>query len=135
MLPSASADGPYDIYIRGYIWDYAHNPVPGADVTVTTLNGETPIHSHTATSDQNGFYNTIFLASEWDVDCTIEVVAVFDGAPQGDNSATANLDHIQYVDVTFLFEIPQFSNMTGLLLTSGVLGAVGAVAVVWRKKR
>lgn len=134
-LPRVSADGPYPTYIRGYIWDSEHNPVPGADVTVTTKDGPTTIHTESTTSDQYGYYNTLFSETEWFVGCTIEVVATFDGMPQDGNSADAILDHIQYVDVTFLFEIPQFSNMTGLLLTSGFLGAVGAVAVVWRRKR
>ena len=134
LLPSQAAAGPQDITVRGYVWDSQHRDVEGADVVVNIKDGATIISTDSDTSDVNGFYSVMFLAADWSVGNTIEVIFTFE-SKQDTNWTTAVDAAIQYVNMTYDFEIPEFGSLLGLALAAVVLGVVGTAAVVlWKRK-
>lgn len=134
-VPTNASAGPWPLAIYGYIYDMYGDPVDGADVTVTILNGATPVSTHTDTSDGAGYYSTLFLSGEWEIGYDIEVVAVYMGsAPEMATGVAPDGNDIQ-VDVHFTFEIPEFGAEWGLLVAGVAVGAVAVVAVVWRRKQ
>lgn len=120
--------------VRGYVWDSEGRTVESADVTVNIKDGGSTIATYTETTNSAGFYSLTVDPADWDEGNTIETIASF-GGNQESNSTTATSAAIQYVNVTFTFEIPEFGSMTGLLVAGGLLGAVGVVALVYFRKR
>lgn len=120
--------------VRGFVWDSEGRAVEGADVVVTVKDGETERVSYSETTSSIGFYSLTVAPDKWDEGNTIEVVAEFNGKERP-NSTVATLSPLQWVNVTFTFEIPEFGGMTGLLVTGGLLGAVAVVALVYFRKR
>lgn len=120
--------------VRGFVWDSEGRAVEGAEVVVSIKDGETTRSSTSEPTDSIGFYSVSFAEECWDIGNTIEVIAEFDGKEEM-NSTGATSNTLQWVNVTFEFEIPEFGSMTGLLVTGGLLGAVAVVALVYFRKR
>lgn len=135
--PSAAADD-HPMNVRGYVYNNVGIKVANADVTVTMYNGGTPGVSKTDTSSSSplGYFSVDFAVGDWATGNTIWVIVVYQGAPQGDNhTAIANGNYMYtWENFTSPYEIPQFGNTTGLLLTAGLVGVIAAVAVVWIRK-
>jgi len=137
VVPGASAaPATHPTQIRGYIWDSAHRPVSGAFVTVQSLNGTTVLDTKTDTTDATGYYAVDFLDGKWDTgpDGNFTIIATCPSGQDG-NFRPAVDRNIIYLNVTYLFEIPEFGNTVGLLATAGILGGVAAVAVVCVRRR
>lgn len=134
LLPTQTSAGPQDMSVRGYVWDSEYRDVEGASVVINIKDGETVRSTDSDTSDANGFYSVMFAAAEWEVGDTIEVIFTFESR-QDTNWTTAIDATIQYVNMTFSFEIPEFGSLLGLALAAIALGVVGTAAVVvWKKK-
>ena len=139
ILPSASvADDNHTMNVRGYVYDDHGNKIANADVTVTMYDGETAGVSKTATSGASpkGYFSVNFASGEWATGNTILVVAQYKGGLQGSNDTAPPVDGANFYEwenVTLPYEISQFGNMTGLLVTAGLVGVVACVALVWRR--
>ena len=138
ILPRPSVAGEHPMNVRGYVFNNAGIKIANADVTVTMYNGGTPGVSLTDTTSSSplGYFSVDFPVGDWANGNTIWVVVVFEGVPQGDNHTAIADETYMYTweNFTSTFEIPQFGNATGLLLTVGLVGIVAAVAVVWIRK-
>jgi hypothetical protein len=121
--------------VRGYIWDDHGNLVEGADVTVNILaQSDSSVRATEAdTTLADGEYFVTFSLDEWDVDDMIEVIATYNTV-QEPNSTAATVSGLQWVNVSFDFEIPEFGSYLGLLIAGGAIGIVG-IAVVSMKRR
>jgi hypothetical protein len=106
-------------------------------------NGATPgvSKSETSSSSPLGFFSVEFASGEWATGNKILVTALYPGNLQGTNGTDAlplvivNGDNFfTWKNVTLPYDIPQFGNMNGLLLTAGLVGVVACVALVWRRK-
>jgi hypothetical protein len=139
ILPSASvADDNHTMQVRGYVYDDHGNKIANADVTVTMYNGLIPGVSKAATSSASpiGYFSVNFASGEWATGNTILVVAQHQGGLQGSNDTAPAVDGANFYEwenVTLPYEIPQFGNTTGLLVTAGLVGVVASVALVWRR--
>lgn len=125
--------------VRGYVYDSAGHKIANADVTVTMYNDTTKlsvVKTGTSSSSPLGYFSVDFAVGEWATGETITVVAQYQGGSQGVNgTATADGSNMyQQEDVHLTYEIPQFGNTTGLLVTAGLVGIVAAVALVWIRK-
>ncbi len=129
--------GPGPKSVRGYIWDNMGNRVEGAHVLVEIINpgnGQVKI-SDTFDSDSNGFYSVMFGPFDWEVGDTIKVTATYNSVPRS-NTTSADANAIQFVDVTFPFEIPQMGGgWLGLLVSGGAVAAVALVIMGMPKKK
>jgi len=132
MVPKAEA-ALFPTIVRGFVWDSAGTPVEGADVSVSTIQGVTTRGTYTDTTDANGFYSVTFPGAEWDVGDTIKTTATFSGN-QEDNETIAADAVVQWVNVTYTFEIPEFGSSLGLIAAGGMVGLVAVVVLVWRRK-
>lgn len=130
----AAADAPNPLSVRGYIYDSVGRTVEGAEVTVAMYNGMSMVSSHTDTSDDEGYYSTLFLVTEWEIGYTIVVIAVYEGNPESAPLTTAPDSTFIDIDVQFSFEIPEFGAEWGILVAGLAVGTVGVVALVWRRK-
>jgi hypothetical protein len=98
--PNASAAPIAPMDVKGYIYDESYDLVVGADVTVTTKDGDTVMASYPTTSDPEGYYKITFGMSEYDFGCTIEVTAT-DGVLANENTTVAVVDALwNWVNVT-----------------------------------
>jgi hypothetical protein len=120
--------------VRGFVWDSEGRTVEAADVTINIKDGGSTIATYTETTTSIGFYSLTVASEDWDVGNTIELIASF-GGNQDSNSTIATSAPIQYVNMTFTFEIPEFGSMAGFIVTGGLLGAVAVVALVYFRKR
>lgn len=132
---SSAATGPK--VVRGYAKDNAGRPIAGANITINIRYGPPPDGPIRATlydtSGSNGFYSANFSSFQWDVGNIIEVISTWHGV-QEDNYTSANLKPVQYVNVTYTFEIDEYgSGALGLLIAGGFVGAVAVVLLVRRK--
>ena len=136
-VPSASAaDDPK--YVRGYVRDTVGREVENVDVVVNIRAQATNLTRSTLTdqTDSNGFYSCFFTADKWDIGDLIEVIADYNG-DQRANYTTAidqNAPFIQYVNITYPYEIPEFMNTTGFLIAGGAIGLLAAVFLVVKKR-
>ena len=119
--------------VSGTVRDSEGTPAPDVSVTVNMKNGETVVSTKSETTDGNGEYSVIFLAAEWEIGYTIQVIATFH-AQQESNSTTAIDSFTHVVDVKFNFVIPDFGTEVGLIVAGGAIGLV-AVAVILRKRK
>jgi len=132
VAPGASAAPQTDqLQIRGYIWDYAHKPVSGAQVTVHSVNGTTVVDTQTDTTDATGYYSVNFMPGKWDTypGNHFEITATCPSGQGGNSTPTIDEPYL-WLNVTYVFEISEFGNAVGLLTTAGILGGVAAAAVV-----
>jgi len=137
VLPCASAaPGTFPKWVRGTIWDAAHRPVSGAQVTVQSINGTTVLDTQTDTTSAEGYYLVQFQAGKWDTRTGnhFNITATCPSG-QGYNTTTVDAENTQWLNVTYVFEIAEFGNTVGLLATAGILGGVAAVAVVCVRRR
>jgi preprotein translocase subunit SecG len=123
--------------VRGYVWDNMGNPVPSTPVTINILlqSDSSTRATSSVTTNSGGFFSHSFLGSEWDPGDTIQVIATYN-ADQRTNSTAATVDAIQYVNVTFPYEIPEFGpSWIGLIAAGGSVAVVGiALLVFWKRK-
>jgi len=125
--------------VRGYVWDKVGRAVEDADVTVNIrlASDDTVRSTMTETTDSVGWYSVTFGMSDWDIGDRIETIATYNSV-QEDNSTTAtssNIWPIQYLNVTFAFEIPQFGSTLGLVIAGGAVGMVAVVSLVVLRRR
>lgn len=129
-----SAAGPK--VIRGYTKDSAARPMEGTSVV---LEVRTPLDALRFTdstlTDENGFYSFTLSSfdGDWDDGDTFKIIATYSG-----NERTESLlddgEPIQWINVTFPFEIPQFGSLLGFGVAAGGIGLIAMVFVVKRKK-
>ena len=135
--PSAAADD-HPMNVRGYVYNNAGLKIANADVTVTINNTVLPGVSKTDTTSSTplGYFSVDFAVGEWATGNTVWVSVVYQGVPQGDNHTAIADGTYMYTweNFTSIYEIPQFGNTPGLLLTAGLVGVIAAVAVVWIRK-
>jgi hypothetical protein len=130
--PNASAAPIAPMEVKGYIYDESYDVVVGADVTVTTKDGETVKTSYEAVSDIGGYYKVTFGMAEYDFGCTIEVTAT-DGVLANTNTTVAVVDALwNWVNVTLIDEIPEFGGVSMVLIVSGIMVIF---VVVGRRRR
>jgi len=131
-VPAAvSADAPTPKWINGFVMDITGRHLPNANVSVTI---DSTTHSEQA--DEDGFYSLQFTPTEWTIGHTIQVVATYNEqqAVNDEDNATAGI--VQWVNVTFPYEIPQFGGSSaGLLLAGGFVAAVSLVLLTDRKRK
>jgi hypothetical protein len=123
--------------VRGWVWDDHGNPVKDIPVTINVrwASDDSIRSTYTATTSSVGFYSKSVLGADWDPGDSIEVIATY-GGDQRANTTTANLNPIQFVNVTFPYEIPEFGpSLLGLVAAGGSIGVVGVVLLVaWKRK-
>jgi hypothetical protein len=130
--PSAGAAPIATMDVKGYIYDESFDVVGGADVTVTTKDGETVIASYGAVSGVEGYYQVTFGLGEYDFGCTIVVTAT-DGVLANENTTVAVVDALwNWVNVTLIDEIPEFGGGAMVLTVSGIMVIF---VVVGRRRR
>jgi hypothetical protein len=138
MMLSASyaSAGPGPKAVRGYVKDNVGNELEGAHVLVEILIDSTTTvrTSDTYDSDSNGFYSVLFGAFDWEVGDTIKVTSTYNSNVEV-NSTTANDKAIQYVNITYPYEIPQFGGWIGLAITGGLVAAVALVIMGMPRKQ
>lgn len=119
--------------VRGYVWDSVGRDIEGASVLINIKDGESIVSSDSDTTDANGFYSVIFNDFEWDIGNTIEVISMYESSEEI-NSTVADDSFVQWVNVSYTFEIPQFGGGMGLLIAGGFLGAIAIASFTRRKK-
>jgi hypothetical protein len=123
--------------VRGTVWDNTGRPVPDTPITINILRqSDNSIRAtYTATTNSEGFYSKSVLAADWDAGDTIQVIATH-GADQRSNSSIANANPVQYVNVTFPYEIPEFGpGLMGILASGAAIMGVGvALLAFWKRK-
>ena len=134
MSGFASAAGPK--VIRGYTTDSADRPLEGTDVVLevwTPLN--TLRHTESIPSDENGFYSFTLSSfdGDWNDGDTFKIIATYSGN-QKTESELDNGSPLQWINVTFPFEIPQFGSLLGFGIAAGGIGLIAMVFVVKRRK-
>lgn len=138
MMFSASfaSAGPGPKAVRGYVWDNAGRPLNGAHVLVEILVDSTTTvrTSDTYDTGADGFYSVLFGNFDWELGDTIRVTATYN-SNQRTNSTTATSAPIQFVNVTFPFEISQFGDWVGLAISGGAVAAVALVIVGMPRRR
>ncbi len=137
FLPSTSIAASHSKIVRGYVHDQSARIVADAEVTVTMKNGATTVTTKTDTSDSTGFYSTTFLQNEWEIGYEIVVTAIYKSLEtSNDEPVFCNDAFVQYVNITFPYEIPELGNgFLGVLVTGLILGAVAVVALVVMRKK
>ena len=121
--------------IRGYVWDTAWNPVPGANVTVRMYNGPILVDTqYYDATELNGFYSVTFGFDKWNDGYTVQVTARY-GPYSAVNSTTAVEGMpFQWVNATLGFVIPELGSSLALVLTIGSISA-SVVVVAGRRRR
>ena len=135
MVPDATQAGTGPKIVRGYIWDSASNLIEGAEVTVSILaQSDLSVRAtYSETTGADGEYYLSFDPDDWFIGDTIQTVATYN-AVQETESTAATVDGVQWVNIQFEFEIPEFGSYLGLLIAGGAIGIVG-IAVVSTKRR
>jgi len=125
----SSADATHTKWIRGYVKDNVGNEISGASVAVT-IDSTT----HTDLTDGNGFYNTVFLSTEWTVGSSVSIV-VTKGSDQTTSSNVTDDTTIQWNNVTYPYEIPEQGSSFGLLLVGAFVGAIAVAMLTFRPRK
>ncbi len=137
LMAHTSSAGVWPLNVRGYVWDNKGNPVPNIPVTVNILyqsNGSVR-STWTTTTTSIGFYSKSVDSSGWDTGDTIQVIATHNSNQQS-NSTTATAAAIQYVNVTFPYEIPEFGpGWAGLVAAGGAVAAVGVALTIFLRRK
>ncbi|MGB2582329.1 MAG: hypothetical protein WBD03_07660 [Thermoplasmata archaeon] len=134
FVPAQTDAASQGTFVRGWIWDSEYRNVTGASVVVNMTDGGSTVSSKSDTTDEEGFYSVGFLLSEWDVGNEIWIIVTYEG--KQDTNHTPAIDSlVQYVNLTYTFEIPEFGSVTGMAVAAFALGGVGVAAMVfWRRK-
>jgi hypothetical protein len=123
--------------VRGTVWDNTGTPIANLPITINILKqSDLSIRAtYTATTNLDGFYSKSVLAADWDIGDTIQILVTLRG-DQGSNSSVANANPVQYVNVTFPYEIPDFGpGLMGIFASGAAIMGVGvALLAFWRRK-
>ncbi|MBN1677608.1 MAG: hypothetical protein JW880_03635 [Candidatus Thermoplasmatota archaeon] len=129
---TSAGSGPKNV--RGYVWDSAGIPVPGANATVRMYNGAVLVDTqYYDATEPDGFYTVTFGFDKWYEDYTIELTAT-SGIYTDVNSTTAvEGKPYQWVNATLGFLVPEFGQgmMAGLTVASFL--AMAAVLLARRR--
>jgi hypothetical protein len=129
-----SADGAK--VIRGYTKDNAGRPLQGTDVVLEVRTpGDVLRYTDSYTSTSIGFYSFTLVSTEgqWADGDTFKIIATYSGN-QKILSEVDNGTPLQWINVTFPFEIPQFGSLLGFSIAAGGIGMVAMVFVAKRRK-
>jgi hypothetical protein len=129
-----SAAGPK--VIRGYTKDNAANPLEGTSVVIEVWTPALVLrHTESTTTDENGFYSFTMSSfdGDWNDGDTFKIIATYSGN-QKTESLLDDGTALQWINVTFPFEIPQFGSFLGFGIAAGAVGLIAMVFVVKRKK-
>jgi len=132
-VPGDSAAASHVIVVEGHVYDSEGNLVEGIPITINMKDGETTLSTHSTTSDGGGEYNYLFEAAEWEVGCTVQIIAT-GPAGQAVNSTTAPDEMSVDLDVHFSYEIPEFGFDAGVLVAGGAVGLIAVAMLVPRRK-
>lgn len=137
LLSSGFASAAGIKIIRGYTKDNAGRPMQGTNVVLEVRTPADALrYTESYTSDSNGFYSFTLdsFTGQWSDGDTFKIIATYSGnqriVSQLDNSSSP----IQWINVTFPFEIPQFGSLIGFGVAMGGIGLIAMVFVVRRKK-
>ena len=134
-IPPSNA-GDFVKPVLGYVWDAAGTPLEDADVTVNIRKPDTSIRATmTDQTDSGGQYTVTFAPEDWEIDDIIEAIAVFLGNEESNTSDPITSEGLQWVNVSYAFEIPEFGSTAGLMIAGALIGAVGVVTLVYYRKR
>lgn len=120
--------------VRGYVWDSAFNPVPGANVTVSMYNG--PIWMDTQyydATEPSGFYSVTFGFDKWNDGYTIQVTASYDVYSAVNSTTAVEGKPYQWVNATLGFVIPELGS--GLVLGLTIASFAATVFAVAARRR
>jgi hypothetical protein len=135
LTSNAAMAGSGPITVRGYIKDSAGTPLQGASVFVEIIAPDTTVRtSGTYLTNSAGLYSAAIGTFDWEVGDKINVTSTYLGNV-GNNWTTATSLPVQYVNVTYTYEIPEFGSMTGLLVAAGAIGLVACVALLWTRRK
>lgn len=136
MTSFSSSAGDFPKLVTGYVWDSAGTPLEGADVTINIKKPDESIRAtETNQTDSNGQYVVTFSPEDWEVDDTVETISTYLGHQESNSTGPLTDDPIQWINVSYTFEIPEFGNTTGLMITGALLGAIAVIALVYFRKR
>ena len=129
----SAASGPKNV--RGTVWQNNGSKLVGADVTVNIrwASDDSIRSTLSDTTDGNGFYSVTFAPALWDIGDRIEVISTF-STKQESNSTGAISAPVQYINVTYTYEIPVFDSIWGFAIAGGALAVVGVALLAWKKK-
>ena len=134
-IPPSSA-GDFPKLVLGYVWDAAGTPLEDADVTVNIREPDTSIRATmTDQTDSGGQYTVTFAPEDWELGDTIETIAVYLGNQESNTSDPITSEGLQWVNVSYAFEIPEFGSSAGLMIAGALIGAVAVVTLVYYRKR
>lgn len=127
-----SADGAK--VIRGYTKDNAGRPLQGTNVVLEVRTPANALwYTESYTSDEIGFYSFTLGMGQWNDGDTFKIIATYSGN-QKIVSEVDNGTPLQWINVTFPFEIPQFGSLLGFSVAAGGVGLIAMVFVVKRRK-
>lgn len=137
LLSSSYASAEGIKIINGYVKDSAGRILAGANVFLEVW---TPSHtlrfSDSYTADENAYYS--FTLSSFDNEFldgdTFEVTATYNSNQQN-VSQVDDLGPLQWINITYPYEIPQFGSLLGFGIAAGAVGLVAMVFLVKRKKQ
>jgi hypothetical protein len=122
--------------IRGYTKDNAGRPLQGTSVVLQVRTPADALRfTDSTTSDVNGFYSFTLssIDGNWNDGDTFKIIATYSGN-QKIVSEVDNGTPLQWLNVTYPFEIPQFGSLVGFGIAAGAVGLIAMVFVVKRKK-
>ena len=136
MTSLSSSAGDFVKPVTGYVWDSAGTPLEGADVTVNIRRPDTSIRATmTDQTGSDGEYEVTFASDDWEVGDTVEAISNYLGNQESNSTGPLTEDPFQWLNVSYTFEIPEFGDTTGLMITGALLGAVAVIALVYFRKR
>ena len=136
LLSSSAVSAAGVKIIRGYAKDSAGRILDGANIVLKVW---TPSHTLRFTdsfvADETGFYSFTLASmdNEFQDGDTFEVISNYNGA-QHNASKVDDLNPLQWINITYPYEIPQFGSLLGFGIAAGAIGLVAMVFVVKRKK-
>jgi hypothetical protein len=134
LFPSETAAASHTKDIRGYAYDSQYNRIPNIWITVTVLNPGNPV-SRSEYTDDNGYFNVQFAATEWNQGRTVRVVATYKTDQTTNETLILDNTYFQWGNATaFSYEIPQFGSTAGMFLTAGVIGVVAVTVMFWKRR-
>lgn len=122
--------------IRGYTKDNAGHPLQGTNVVIEVRTPADALRfTDSTTTDVNGFYSFTLssIDGNWNDGDTFKIIATYSGN-QRIVSEVDNGTPLQWLNVTYPFEIPQFGSLLGFGIAAGAVGLVAMVFIVKRKK-
>jgi hypothetical protein len=130
-----SAAGPK--VIRGYTKDSVGRVLEGTSVVLEVWTPAPSVLRFTDSmlSDENGFYSFTLSSfdGDWDDGDTFTIIATY-GGNQITRSLLDNGTALQWMNMTYPYEIPQFGSLLGFGIAAGGIGLIAMVFVVKRKK-